>query len=220
MISTDKTYESYAVRGINQERLNAILEFAGHSILDVGCGSGAYILELIGKYDIRGVDYQRFPSWDEKPELFSISDASNLVNYADNSVDTILSFETLEHLENPENALQEYHRVCRKNIILTVPNCEVPNGMLESGLIYKTWIDRTHIQFFDLKTIVSLAEEVGFQVIQKIYINEISLLPLLLEAFDFSGILGKITRKLLTTKIKKSRKYYITCLLVCEKINL
>jgi ubiquinone/menaquinone biosynthesis C-methylase UbiE len=219
MISTDKTYESYAVRGINQERLNAILEFAGHSILDVGCGSGAYVLELIGKYNIAGVDYQQFPTWDEKPELFSISDASNLVNYVDNSVDTILSFETLEHLENPEKALQEYYRVCRKNLILTVPNCEVTNGMLDSGLIYKTWVDRTHIQFFDLKTIVSLAEEVGFQVIQKTYINEVSLLPLLFEAFDFSDILGKIARKIIRLKSEKAKKYYITCLLVCEKKN-
>ena len=156
---------------------------------------------------------------DEKPELFSISDASNLVNYVDNSVDTILSFETLEHLENPEKALQEYYRVCRKNLILTVPNCEVTNGMLDSGLIYKTWVDRTHIQFFDLKTIVSLAEEVGFQVIQKTYINEVSLLPLLFEAFDFSDILGKIARKIIRLKSEKAKKYYITCLLVCEKKN-
>lgn len=215
MLTVQELHKDYATRGINQERLNAILEFAGHSILDVGCGSGAYVLKLADKYQIFGVDYQSFPTWDTMPHLFSISDAAELAGKDDNSTDTVLSFETLEHLQDPGKALREYYRVCRKNVILTVPNCNVTDGMLSSELIYKPWIDRTHVQFFTLESIATLVEEVGFHVIKKTYINEISLTPFLSEAFDFSGLLGQLTRRFLFARKRKS--YYITCLLVAEK---
>ena len=134
---------SYEIRQLNPFRLNAILDFAGESVLDVGCGNGSYVLELKDKYDIKGVDFQDFSAWRESPELFSISDASQLC-LKDSSVDTILSFETLEHLYKPEEALREYHRVCRKNLILTVPNCVVSDGMKSSNLIFSHCIHLHH----------------------------------------------------------------------------
>ncbi|MGF1963643.1 MAG: class I SAM-dependent methyltransferase [Aulosira sp. DedVER01a] len=214
MSSASETYNSYAERGINQERLDAILEFGGTSILDVGCGSGAYVLELAGKYQIFGVDYQSFPTWDKMPHLFSISDATELA-WNDNTIDTILSFETLEHLQDPKKALKEYYRVCRKNIILTVPNCAVTPAMLQSQLIYKTWIDRTHVQFFDIESIAEVTESVGFRVIKQYHINKISLFPLISEAFNTSGLMGKIAWKILSKR--QIKDYYITSLLVAEK---
>src|SRR5262245_49618320 len=114
----------YSMRGINASRLAAIEQHAGREILDVGCGSGAYVLHLADRLNIRGVDYRHFDAWDQRPQLFGISDAQEL-KMPDNSVDTILSFETLEHLPEPQRALSEYLRVCRKNLILTVPSCTV-----------------------------------------------------------------------------------------------
>ena len=90
--------------------------------------------------------------------------------------------------------------------------------MLSSGLIYKTWIDKTHVQFFDLDSITSLTEEVGFHVSEKKYINQISLLPLMLEAFDCPSIRSKLIKKMLKITNSQAKKYYLTCLLVCEKI--
>lgn len=205
---------SYAVRGINQERFEAILKFAGHSILDVGCGSGAYVIKLAEQRNITGVDYQHFPTWEIMPERFSKSDASQL-DREDNSVDTILSFETLEHLPDPQKALQEYYRVCRNNLILTVPNCELTPGMEQSKLIYYHWIDRTHVNFFNQKEIKKLVESVGFRVEQNYYINQINLQPFLLEAFDLSDFWERYLHKFLC---KKQRIYYLTCLLVAYKV--
>ncbi len=205
---------SYTARGINYERLNAVLEYAGHSILDVCCGSGAYVLELEKDYDIRGVDIHQYEPWDAMQHLFSISDAAEL-DWKDNSVDTILSFETLEHLQEPEKALREYYRVCRKNIILTVPNCELTPAMHQSFLIYSPWLDRTHVQFFTMETITDMVKGVGFKIIKNYYINQISLLPLLTEAFDMSGMGGRLIRKILLKRQK--HRYYLTCLVVAEK---
>lgn len=207
--------EVYANREINKERLIAILQHAGSSILDVGCGNGSYIFQLAQKYQITGVDYQPFASWNKMPQAFSICDATDLSIYKSNSFDTVTCFETLEHLTNPDKALQEFHRVCRENIILTVPNCEVPEAMLRSELIYKTWIDRTHVQFFTMSSVIKLVEKNGFNVTRSCYINKINLYPFLEEAFNLSGRVGGLLKKILMKR--KSKDYHITCLLVAEK---
>jgi len=204
---------SYEARGINPERLRAILEHAGRSILDVGCGSGAYVLKLADRYEIFGVDVQHYETWNQMPHLFAASEASEL-NFDDNSFDTILLFETLEHLPNPGRALEEYYRVCRKNLILSVPNCEITLGMRQSHMIYYHWIDRTHVNFFSMETITRTVQEAGFKVSKNYYINEISLMPLLTEAFN---IPRSLTTVIIRWFLRRQRNYSITCLIVGDK---
>ncbi|MCB0406185.1 MAG: class I SAM-dependent methyltransferase, partial [Bdellovibrionales bacterium] len=115
LISAERTYES---RKLNPQRLEAILKYGGSSVLDVGCGNGTYVLALKGQKQIRGVDYRSYDEWKESPELFEVGKADALQSYDDGSVDTIVSFETLEHLSDPKKALGEYYRVCRKNIVV------------------------------------------------------------------------------------------------------
>ena len=205
---------NYAKRGTNPWRLEAIRKYAGSSILDVGCGSGAYVLDLAKEYDISGVDYQAFESWQESPDKFAISDAAEL-DQSENSVDTITSFEALEHLREPDKALKEYYRVCRKNVILTVPNCDITAGMSKSNMLYGHWLDSTHVNFFDIDSISALVETAGFKVSHRYHINEINLMPLMFELFGVSPKLPNKVFKLIS-KFKRHR-YYITCLVVGDK---
>jgi hypothetical protein len=102
-------------------------------------------------------------------------------------VDTILSFETLEHLPQPERALREYFRVCRRKLILTVPNCHLTEGMRRSGIIYNHWIDRTHVNFWDLGTISDLVSKCGFTVVHQQHINRMNMGHVLMEALSRRG---------------------------------
>lgn len=206
--------QSYQKRGVNNDRLRAVLADAGQTILDVGCGSGAYVHKLNGQYDIRGVDYQSFESWEDTPDLFEVSDAAKL-RFDDHSFDTILSFETLEHLPDPAAALKEYYRVCRRNVILTVPNCAITDGMRKSNMLYSHWVDRTHINFFDMQSISALVADAGFKVVKQQYINQISILPLMAEAFGLNATAQKWASKFL--KRTQKQQYFITCLIVGEK---
>lgn len=215
---TDKLKnKTYLQRNINLQRFQAILENAGQSILDVGCGNGAYVLKInkeLPKYKIHGLDYQWFQTWEERPEIFTIGDAKDLP-YPDNSYDTITLFEVLEHLSEPEKALTEYFRVARKNIILTVPNCEYSDGMKKSLLTFYHYTDNTHVNFFTLKSVSDIITKAGFRVSKAFYINTLPLWPLLEEAFAFEGIAGRIIKKYLLMKSK--RQYHITSLIVATK---
>lgn len=204
---------SYEDRRIHPERMRAVLEHAGRSVLDVGCGNGAYVLELSGRYEICGVDERPFESWKKNPDLFSLSRCDELA-FEENRFDTVLSFETLEHLEDPARALGEYHRVCRKNLILTVPNCDVTDGMRESHLTYYHWVDGTHRHFFSMPAITELVEKTGFRIAKRCFINEISPAPLWAEAFGLPPWLGSLGRKF---RIARRKRYFLTLLLIAEK---
>lgn len=98
------------------------------SILDAGCGEGFTMNRLIkngiGK-KIEGVEYsEEAINFGKKlfPDL-TIKQASiyNLP-YQNNSFDLILCTEVLEHLEDPAKALRGMLRVCKKYLIISVPN--------------------------------------------------------------------------------------------------
>jgi len=211
----------YGMRKINSHRLSALNSHAGDTILDVGCGSGAYVLELRGQKNIRGVDYQKFDTWDEAPELFSIASADDLSALPDNSVDTICSFEVLEHMKDPEKVLREYHRVCRNNIIITVPNCTITKAMKHSLLIYYHWIDPTHVNFFVRDKLIEITKNSGFEIDKFYNINQVNLLPILLENFGLDKKSPKDLRVRLLSWIYKRfsrKKYFITMLMVAKKV--
>jgi SAM-dependent methyltransferase len=204
----------YRIRPLNRDRLKAIEAFAGEKILDVGCGNGMYVLHLKDRYMIRGVDYQHFDAWSRQPDLFKVCQADDL-DFEDNSFDTILSFEVLEHLDNPESALAEYFRVCASNVIITVPNCSLSAGLRNSGLIYNHWIDRTHRNFWEIKSIEALASAAGFEIVHSCHINNMNMGHLLAEAVGLSGRPAQYVAGFF--KLIQIRKYPMTCLIVASK---
>lgn len=208
------SHPDYAVRGLNPERLEAIRRHATGDVLDVGCGNGGYVLHFADRMRIRGVDYRPFDTWKTRPELFEVCDAQELA-LPDASVDTILCFETLEHLPDPEKALREYLRVARWGLILTVPNCQLTHGMRQSGIIYNHWIDRTHVNFWDLDSISALIEKAGFIVRRREPINHVNLGPLFAESLGMSGATARLASRLFR-RLQRMR-YPMTSLVVAER---
>jgi SAM-dependent methyltransferase len=204
----------YSGRELNPARLAAIRDHAKGTVLDVGCGNGAYVLALADRMDIRGVDHQPFDRWKERPDRFSVGDAQTL-QLPDASVDTILSFETLEHLPDPGKALGEYFRVCRQNLVITVPNCDLTAGMRASGLIFNHWIDRTHVNFWNMATLCSLIESSGFRATIRQHINAVRPGHMLMESLGLSGLPARAGAKLLA--MMQRRQYWMTCLIVAQK---
>ncbi|MBI2589433.1 methyltransferase domain-containing protein [Candidatus Berkelbacteria bacterium] len=91
---------------------------SGEQVLDVGCNAGARLEALRREYGIEGTGIDLSPktiALGQKhfPALtLQVGDAE-LLPYQENSFDTVISFETFEHLPNPGKALAEIGRVVR-----------------------------------------------------------------------------------------------------------
>jgi ubiquinone/menaquinone biosynthesis C-methylase UbiE len=108
----------------------------GDRVLDAACGLGygSYALaELSKASEITGVDgsdygvdYARenFSPLSPKLDFFAGYLPECLAKYPDGHFDVIASFETLEHVEDPEALLTEFHRLLSPGgrIIVSVPN--------------------------------------------------------------------------------------------------
>ena len=97
------------IRRIYQPKIN--------NLLVVGCGAGveAAILAQQLKTKVVGIDVENnFDSESAKFAVLQTGDAMNL-GFADDSFDFVFSYHALEHIETPQKALTEIHRVLKKN---------------------------------------------------------------------------------------------------------
>lgn len=104
----------------------------GKKVLDVACGSGygTEFLALQGASEVVGVDKniqaveyaQRHHA--HAAAQYIAGDAERLVSFEDHSFDMIISFETLEHLQNPQKCISEFKRLLKPGgqIFLSCPN--------------------------------------------------------------------------------------------------
>ena len=70
------------------------------------------------------------------------------LQFDDNSFDTVIMFEVLEHLRNPDKALSEVKRVTRNNLVLTVPNLGPIVDCVEHNVVMHHFLEATHYNFF------------------------------------------------------------------------
>ena len=149
---------------IHRRRLRAVLNHTGASVLEVGCSSGKYVSALRAKgYRAIGLDLLTDPQWlGEENRPYIAASALNLP-FGSAAFETVIAFETLEHLHKPELTLAEFHRVASKNVILSVPDCETPEALLRSGLVFSHWRDRTHRTFFTENNLIETLRESGYQ---------------------------------------------------------
>ncbi|WKV12907.1 methyltransferase domain-containing protein [Marivirga harenae] len=170
-------------------------------ILDVGCGNGIISLNLgeLG-YNVHGIELSEDAIKIAKDQnkfsnvIFEKANAETL-KLEGKKYDVVICSEVLEHLNQPENLLEELRYLIKNNgaLIVTVPNGVGPrelfvtrpfikirnnNGIswkllssIKSKLGYSgTTIqsaasDLDHIQFFTKKQLRKLAENSGFEIV-------------------------------------------------------
>lgn len=132
--TTQNPLKRYMVKKLNEVIIKKIQSFRHQigsdaiTILDAGCGEG-FIDRLLADHfpdvGITGLEYAE--------EAISIAEVMNpSVQYVqgditqmplkNNSYDIILCTEVLEHLVNPEKALDEMLRVAKRFLYITVPH--------------------------------------------------------------------------------------------------
>ena len=155
---------------VSGSKMSRIVAHAGTSILDVGCGPGVYIRALREQgYYVDGVEGNVTMAKEAQKTGAQIYqndlDVDALSFLPDNSYDTTICLDVLEHLQHPLNLLGDLVRVAKKNVIVSVP-AKTPDDLSQAGLVYAAYIDPTHLRYYSPQELRSAMQDVGLQNIE------------------------------------------------------
>jgi|ERR1051326_2269662 2-polyprenyl-3-methyl-5-hydroxy-6-metoxy-1,4-benzoquinol methylase len=152
---------------VSRCKVARIVEDAGDSILDVGCGPGAY-LQALGDlgHQTTGIDANSLfvqSASKYSPRVYQVDLENERLNrFAEGSFDTVLMLDILEHVEDDVDLLRDALRVCRKNVILTVPT-RMPPAFAGSQFVFGSYLDPTHLRYYSRAELLRLLESAGIK---------------------------------------------------------
>jgi len=144
-------------------------------VLDIGCGTGygTKILSNRGN-QVYGIDNSQKAIGYAKKEYsgpqYACCSAEKL-SFEDNYFDAVTAFEVIEHVQNPEKALNEIYRVLKKegNLFISTPNPKHLGKMIKH-LLFKTpypekvGLDIYHIKEFYYDEFLDLLKKKKFKI--------------------------------------------------------
>jgi SAM-dependent methyltransferase len=152
--------EAEPLEQVDQAVVDFVVEHAGRSVLDLGCGLGGYSKVLADRgFEVRALDV--VPEYVERARSLGVDaelyDGERLP-LEDRSVDTAILIEVLEHLEDAAALLGEARRVARAGVLVTVPNCTQDFGPVP--VEFSHMLDVDHRQFFTAESFRELLDGV------------------------------------------------------------
>ena len=111
---------SPGVVGGQRVTLPLIEKYAHGKVIDIGCGEMPYRDVVLG----RGLQYDSIDVERRHPDVRFIGDIENMDVLGNESYDTVLCLQVLEHVAHPFKVVREIHRILRPGgtLILSVPH--------------------------------------------------------------------------------------------------
>jgi SAM-dependent methyltransferase len=156
---TKNFYEQMPIDSCARQLVSFAQQHAGKEILDLGCASGNYSRRLSSLgYKVKGADVNpRYVAMARERGVDAYLIEGPLP-FPDRSFDTVIVFEVLEHLSDPDPVILEAKRVARKNVLFTTPHCGGVAELQRNGLLFEHFADLDHKNFFTEETLRTLLE--------------------------------------------------------------
>lgn len=151
---------------------NKLKPYLGKNILDIGCGDGQF-LHLLGKYikniKLTGVDISSIALNKAKKKYSNINffkSSSTKIPFPNNSFDTILLVEVIEHLIDIDSTLKEISRLLKPNgyVFITTTDFNLLKKIRISSFVWDKYFypNNPHIRFFTKNTLREICKQYGF----------------------------------------------------------
>ena len=138
---------------LNEEVLALAKSLSG-PVLDFGCGTGVMAAALHRSgVEVKGLEIDRpeirkaLP--EERDAFVDLYDGSLPLPYQDAAFDSVILSEVLEHLEGPASVMEEIARVCKKHLLVTVPDLSGVPLNHKNGVVPWHLLESTHVNFFN-----------------------------------------------------------------------
>lgn len=173
---TKKSDDFYEDAARYFDLVELIIKCSPKKVLDVGCGSG-YIAKLLKsrlpELTIDGIDISKIAlqrAEEHLHESWRLNIDKEDLPLESDRYDTVICIEVLEHLYDPEHALNEIYRVLRSDGygVLTVPNLTYWRFRLDLsiGRVPLPAADPRHLHQYDLARFKEALLKVGFKIIE------------------------------------------------------
>jgi ubiquinone/menaquinone biosynthesis C-methylase UbiE len=180
------------VKGWPKDRFQAIvaMDGQGENILDIGCGNGYLLYQFRNCYKkLIGLEYSPQRLAQAKVNLADYEfvpiqgSAEDLGKIDTDSIDRIISADTIEHIPDVYVAVAEMYRILKPGgtLIINTPNIAFAKKRMlllfgrfpstsqpNEGVGSDTLYDGGHLHYFTFRSLRLILEKAGFKVVEKV----------------------------------------------------
>jgi 2-polyprenyl-3-methyl-5-hydroxy-6-metoxy-1,4-benzoquinol methylase len=142
---------------------------AGRELLDIGCATGFFLEKARAEgWSVRGLEVSQYASEYARRNLGLEVQTGSIVSLPNGlpKVDVVTMWDTIEHLDRPDLALQNIRRLLRPDGVLVFSTGDYDSVLRRvTGKRWRLFADPTHNFFFTKDTLRRMLEQAGYQIL-------------------------------------------------------